>query len=170
MHKLRQAVFLDRDGTLIEHVPYLSDPEKVRLLPFTREAIQALLDKQYHLFLFTNQSGVGRGFFDLQAVEACNRKMMELLGWPGSIFTQICIAPEHPDQPSIYRKPSPRFILDMIHQYQLVPHACYMVGDSDCDVEAGKAAGIPAIRVGPISLDTATPHYTHLYDFVQTLK
>ena len=75
-NKLRQdnnghAVFLDRDGTLIRHVDYLHDPDQVVLQSGVREALQLLLAGRYHVFVFTNQSGVGRGYFPIADVFAC---------------------------------------------------------------------------------------------------
>ncbi|GAB4286954.1 MAG: hypothetical protein CME32_29460 [Gimesia sp.] len=144
---MSQGVFLDRDGTLIEHVPYLSDPKAVKLLPGASEALKALQALGYKLFLFTNQSGVGRGYFTMDAVHACNDKMFDLLGIPKADFANICIAPEAPDAPTVYRKPSPKFIHEMIEAHKLDPQACYMIGDSVKDIEAGIRAGIHSVFI-----------------------
>jgi D-glycero-D-manno-heptose 1,7-bisphosphate phosphatase len=77
---LPQAVFLDRDGTLIENRHYLASPEGVAALPGVREGLQVARDRGAKLFLFTNQSGVGRGYFTLADVEAVNRRMIEAIG------------------------------------------------------------------------------------------
>jgi D-glycero-D-manno-heptose 1,7-bisphosphate phosphatase len=142
------ALFLDRDGTLIRHIPYLSDPAQVELLPGVKAALQHALKKGFLLFLLTNQSGVGRGWFTMEAVEHCNARMLELLELPSPGFTALCIAPEAPDVPSLYRKPSPRFILEMIAAHKLNPAECYMVGDAPSDVEAAHAAHVNAVAVG----------------------
>lgn len=139
---MSQAIFLDRDGTLIENRHYLSDPDGVCLLPGVAEAMGRLADAECRLFLFTNQSGVGRGWFTRAAVEACNRRMLDLIGLGPDLFTDICIAIESPEDTPRYRKPSPRFIAEMIARHQLVPDRCWMVGDSPSDWEAGRAAGI----------------------------
>lgn len=144
----QKALFLDRDGTIIESVPYLHEPEKVVLVPGAREALLAALEAGFHLFLLSNQSGVGRGTFALSAVEACNQRMLDLLDLPGGGFTRIGVAPEAPGQAIQYRKPSPRFILEMIADYGLAPGFCWMIGDSPCDWEAAEKAGIRAVRVG----------------------
>ncbi len=143
-----KAVFLDRDGTLIVNRHYLSDPAGVELLPGVRETLHRLLADGYLIFLFTNQSGVGRGMFPLSAVHRCNDRMLELLALPAPGFTGICIAPEAPDMPSVYRKPSPRFILEMMMRYALSPEQVWMVGDSPADVEAGLHAGVRTALVG----------------------
>ncbi|HVU24973.1 MAG TPA: HAD-IIIA family hydrolase [Opitutus sp.] len=143
-----KAVFLDRDGTLIVNRHYLRDPALVELLPGAREAAHALLAAGWRLFLFTNQSGVSRGYYTLDDVAACNARLLELLALPPPGFSATCVAPEGPDDPVVYRKPSPRFILEMIAAHDLDPAQCWMVGDSASDVHAGLDAGIHAALVG----------------------
>ena len=144
-----QALFLDRDGTLIEHVPYLHDPAGVVLLPGVREALLRAKEASIQLFLFTNQSGVGRGLFTLADVEAVNRRMLDLLGLGSNLFTAICIAPERPDEPPAYRKPSPRFIKETLALHGIDRDAAWMLGDSAVDWEAGRNAGIHVAAVVP---------------------
>lgn len=148
-----QAVFFDRDGTLIEHVPYLHDPDQVVLLPGVRDALGRLRAAAIRIFLFTNQSGVGRGLFTMAEVEAVNRRLVELLGLGPEPFTGICIAPELPGQPSRYRKPSPRYIHEMLALHDIPVTAAWMVGDSPVDWEAGLAAGV---RTAAIVVDEAS--------------
>lgn len=143
-----QGLFLDRDGTLIEHVPYLSDPDKVVLFPGVDEALRRAVVAGFRLYLFTNQSGVGRGMFPLAAVHAVNRRMESLLGLPAPVFAEICIAPETPAEPSLYRKPSPRFIEEMCVRDGLEKGKSWMIGDSPSDWEAGWRAGVNVGVVG----------------------
>lgn len=146
----RKALFFDRDGTLIVHIPYLSDPAGVELLPGVRETLRRALADGFLLFLHTNQSGVGRGFFTLREVEACNQRMFELLDLPAPGFTGLCIAPESSEAPVVYRKPSPRYILEMKARHDFDARHSWMVGDSLSDVRAGLNAGIRAALVhGP---------------------
>ncbi len=144
---MRRALFLDRDGTLIPDKHYLADPAGVELIPGVPEALRIARKLGYDLFLFTNQSGIGRGLYTQADTEACNRRMEELIAAPEPLFTGICIAPETPEQPQVYRKPSPRFILESIARYNLDPKACWMIGDNLADVEAGQNAGI---RLGAV--------------------
>lgn len=139
------ALFLDRDGTLIVHRPYLCEPEKVELLPGVRDTMHRLVKDGFQLFLFTNQSGVGRGWFTIEDVDRCNRRMMELMELPLTVFSGICVAPELPNSPSKYRKPSPRFILEMMTKYQLQADRTVMIGDARSDIEAGLNAGVQAV-------------------------
>lgn len=141
------ALFLDRDGTIIVHKPYLHLPEEVELLPGAVAGLQAAVAAGLKLFLFTNQSGVGRGWFTLDDVRRVNEHMIQLLGLGPEVFTDVCVAPEAPDQPAVYRKPSPRFILESIERHRLDPARCWMIGDNETDWEAGLAAGIHAAAV-----------------------
>jgi D-glycero-D-manno-heptose 1,7-bisphosphate phosphatase len=157
MHTPPQAVFLDRDGTLIEHVPYLRDPADVVLLPGVREALARARAAAMKLFLFTNQSGVGRGLFTLAEVAACNRRMIELLDLGPQPFHAVCIATEMPQEPQRYRKPSPRFIQEMLDLHRIAPDAAWMLGDSPVDWEAGLNAGIRTAAIVPDPLAPKEP-------------
>ena len=175
---MNKALFLDRDGTLIEYKPYLHKPEDVALLPGTIEALRRAQAGGFKLFLFTNQSGVGRGYFTLEDVHQVHLRLLELIGLGSSLFTEICIAPEHPSRPSDYRKPSPRFILEMIDRYALLPHKCWMIGDSRSDWEAGRAArtSVAAIRSSLLTAESVRqadawniPIYPNLVQFMTAL-
>lgn len=173
----QKAIFLDRDGTLNVDHGYVDNPAKIELLPGAVEAVALLRRLGYRLLLLTNQSGVGRGYYDLAAVHACNARVTELLGLPG--FDAIGIAPERPDQPSRYRKPSPAFVLEHIEQLALDPKQCWMVGDRQSDWETGRNAGIHSAAVAtgkPITevartwlTANAVPCYADLLAFAQSL-
>ncbi len=145
MHE--RALFFDRDGTLIVHRPYLADPDGVELMPGVRKVLHQFISDGCLIFLFTNQSGVGRGLFTIDAVHHCNQRMLELLALPAPGFTEICIATETLEMPQLYRKPSPRFILEMIEKYSLAPQQTWMIGDAFNDVMAGLNAGVRAAMV-----------------------
>lgn len=162
-----KAVFLDRDGTLIVNRHYLADPAGVELLPGVAETLRRLLADGYLLFLLTNQSGVGRGMFTLEAVYRCNAKMMELLDLPPPGFTEVCIAPEAPDMPAVYRKPSPRFILEMITLHSLAPEKVWMVGDGPNDVQAGLNAGVRAALLQTSEIAEFPPTVWRCRDLVE---
>lgn len=136
------ALFLDRDGTLIEDRHYLSEPEGVELIAGVKETLHGFIARGCRLFLFTNQSGVGRGLFPLEAVQRCNARMLELLALPAPGFVDMCVATEAPEMPPVYRKPSPRFIQEMIARHSLDTTSTWMVGDRVNDVNAGLNAGV----------------------------
>ena len=154
----RKALFLDRDGTLIYDKHYLSNPDEVEVIPAAGQALAQALKLGYRLFLFSNQSGVGRGYFSIEAVHACNQRMVELMGFTTLPFTESCLAIEAPEAPTVYRKPSPRFIVEMLEKYSLCASECYMVGDKLCDWQAGIAAGINTAAVLTGKLLTADCH------------
>lgn len=143
----QKALFLDRDGTLIGDIPYLQDPLGVKLLPGVSEALGLAKQAGFLLFLFTNQSGIGRGYYTLEDAKACNKALIQALNLGPDVFKAICIAPEKPEDLPLYRKPSPRFILEMLETYQLCPKHSFMIGDRLSDVEAGLNAGIRPIRL-----------------------
>ena len=164
-----KALFLDRDGTLIVDKVYLSDPAGVELVPGTTEALRRARELGYKLFLFTNQSGIGRGYHTLDDTLRVNARMEELIGLGSPLFTGVCIAPEAPGQPTIYRKPSPRFILEKIAQHRLDPATSWMVGDSAADLGAGLAArvNVAAVRTGkidPATLPEIAAHRIPLFE------
>ena len=166
-----RAVFLDRDGTLVRHVHYLHRPEDVELLPGVASGLATALAHGARLFLFTNQSGVGRGLFSLADVEAVNRRMIELLDLGRDPFTATCIATEPPGATIRYRKPAPRFILETLDRHRIAPSDAVMVGDNTTDWQAGLNAGIRAVAVRSHLLDAAAEDFLRtagirLYDGV----
>ncbi len=174
-----KALFLDRDGTLIVDKVYLADPGGVELIAGAAEGLTRARALGYRLFLFTNQSGIGRGLHTLEDSHRVNARMEEMLGLPRPIFEEICIAPEAPGQPVVYRKPSPRFILEAIGRHNLDRAQCWMVGDSAVDLGSATAAGIrPAlVRTGKTNPDTLSaavaqkvPIFDTFADFAKTLS
>lgn len=142
------ALFLDRDGTLIFDKDYLHEPEKVELIPGVREAVHRAIECGCKLFLLTNQSGIGRGFFTMADYEKCHARFLELLGVSAEVFAACGVAPEAPDQPSKYRKPNPDFILEQLAAFpHLEPLRCWMLGDRKSDWQCGLNAGIRSAAV-----------------------
>ncbi|MBL9186144.1 MAG: HAD-IIIA family hydrolase [Opitutaceae bacterium] len=144
---MSKALFLDRDGTLILDKHYLADPAGVELIPGVAPALARARALGYRLFIVTNQSGVGRGYYTLDDVHRCNARMDELLGLPRPIWDGVCIAPESSDQPSRYRKPSPAYLQEMITEHRLDRAQCWMVGDRESDIDAGLNAQVNAAAV-----------------------
>ena len=136
-----RAVFLDRDGTLIEDAHYLKDPNKIRIINRTEEALVKMKEAGYLLFMHTNQSGIARGYYGWDDVHACNQRMLELLKLKNDFWDGICVAHESPDEKEAgYRKPSAKYQLEMISKYGLTPSSSWMVGDKWIDAETGLKA------------------------------
>lgn len=176
---MSKALFLDRDGTLIVDKHYLADPAGVELIPGVADALRRARALGYQLFLFTNQSGIARGYYTLDDVLRCNARMDELLGLPTPIFEDICIATEGPDEPQRYRKPSPRYILESIARHGLDRAQCWMVGDREGDIDAGLNAGIKTAAVCTGKYDAAAwaalgrpslPVFPSFVEFVTALE
>jgi len=137
-----RAVFLDRDGTLIEEKEFLHRPDEVVIYPRVAAALRRLQEAGFKLFIVTNQSGVGRGYFTLADVEAVNAHLAREFTRDGVRFEKIYVAPEAPGQPSRGRKPSPQFLFDARDAFALDLAQSYMIGDKLGDVECGWNAGV----------------------------
>ena len=139
---MSQAVFLDRDGTLIKEMEYLRRPDQVAIFPGAAPALRRLQDAGFALFLVSNQSGVGRGYFTLADVERVHDHLTTELALDGVRFQKIYVAPEAPDQPSRGRKPSPQFLFDARDEFGVDLSQSYMIGDKLIDLECGWNAGV----------------------------
>ena len=144
---LHSAVFLDRDGTLMEDTGYVSRPEDVRLFPGVPEALASLKARGYLTVVVTNQSGIARGYFSPPEYEAVHARFLELIG-PGLIdATYMC--PDHPDTATDRRKPGPGMLLDGARDLSIDLARSWMIGDHASDLQAGLRAGARAILLLP---------------------
>ena len=139
---MKRAVFLDRDGTLNVDKNYLSNPAELIIIPGTNIALRRLMDAGYRLFIVTNQSGIGRGYYTLADMHAVNDKLCTELAKDGIRFEKIYFAPEAPEEPSRGRKPSPQFLFDARDEFGIGLAQSYMVGDKLIDLECGWNAGV----------------------------
>jgi D-glycero-D-manno-heptose 1,7-bisphosphate phosphatase len=138
----RRAVFLDRDGTLNIEKSYLSDPDQLQLFPGTGPALRRLAGAGFLLFVVTNQSGIGRGYYTVEAMHRVNDRLCAELARDGVRFERIYFAPEAPEQPSRGRKPSPQFLFDARDEFAVDLAESYMIGDKLIDLECGWNAGV----------------------------
>lgn len=139
---MNRAVFLDRDGTIIAEKNYLSRVEEVEIFPGTGAALGLLCQAGFRLFLVTNQSGVGRGYFTLAQVHEIHQYLLRELDRDRVRFEKIYIAPEAPGAPSRGRKPSPQFLWDARAEFGVDLAQSYMIGDKLIDLECGWNAGV----------------------------
>jgi len=142
-----RAVFLDRDGTIMEDTNYVGDVSRVILIPSAAPALKQLHDAGYRLFIVTNQSGVGRGYFTHEAVAEIHAHLDEYFARSGVQFDRYYICPHHPEDNCDCRKPKTKFLLEAAHEYGLDLRRCYMIGDRASDIQTGTAAGTKTILV-----------------------
>jgi D-glycero-D-manno-heptose 1,7-bisphosphate phosphatase len=149
----RPAVFCDRDGTLVEEVPYLHDPERLVLLPGAGE-LARLAAAGYALVVVTNQAGVARGFYDEAAVAAVHRRLGALLAGEGARPDAVLYCPHHPAgtvaryaRACRDRKPGPGMLEAAARRLGLDLAASFLVGNSPTDVGAAVAAGVTPLFV-----------------------
>ncbi|HXI82569.1 MAG TPA: D-glycero-beta-D-manno-heptose 1,7-bisphosphate 7-phosphatase [Verrucomicrobiae bacterium] len=142
-----RAVFLDRDGTIMEDSNYVGDVERVLVIPSAAAALRRLQEAGYKLFIITNQSGVGRGYFTREAVESIHAHLDEYFGKHHVHFDRYYVCPHHPEDNCDCRKPKPKFLRDAAREYGLDLSRCFMVGDRASDIQAGINAGVSTVLV-----------------------
>ncbi|WP_436798841.1 HAD-IIIA family hydrolase [Micromonospora profundi] len=140
---LYDAVLLDRDGTLIEDVPYNGDPEKVRPVPGARAALDRLRAAGLRLAVVTNQSGLARGYFSEEQMRAVHARVEELLGR----FDAWLVCPHDDADGCDCRKPAPGLVHAAARELGTSPSRCVVVGDIGRDVAAALAAGAAGVLV-----------------------
>jgi D-glycero-D-manno-heptose 1,7-bisphosphate phosphatase len=143
----RPAVFLDRDGTLIEAVHYISEPSQVRVLPGVAVALRRLENAGFARVVVTNQSGIGRGLLTVENYEAVNRAMLTQLAEEGASVDRIEFCqhvPESTEKSTVHhnrRKPGPGMLLDAAEALGIDTGRSWIVGDMLSDLLAGQNAG-----------------------------
>ncbi len=147
-----RAVFLDKDGTLIEDVPYNVDPQQIKLTSGAIEGLLLLQQAGYKLIVITNQSGVARGYFPESALVAVEERLRQLLATEGIYLADFYYCPHHPDGvvPEFSlacdcRKPAPGLLLRAAGEHNIDLRSSWFVGDILNDVEAGHCAGCKTI-------------------------
>lgn len=150
----RRAVFLDRDGTLVENVPYNVDPARVRLADGAARAIRAFRDAGFAVFVVSNQSGVARGMFGETDVEMLHHAIHRRLAEEGESIDQFYYCPHHPEgvvaQYALEcdcRKPSPGMILRGAREHGIELGESWLIGDILDDIEAGRRAGCRTVLI-----------------------
>jgi len=148
------AVFVDRDGTLIEEVGYLDRPERITLYPFTADAIRALNRAGIRIVMVTNQSGIARGFFTEAVVEECHRNMADVLARRGAHIDAYYYCPHHPDgrvaEYAVHcdcRKPGRALVDRAIRELGVDPRQSFTVGDRWVDIGLARTVGARGLLV-----------------------
>lgn len=157
---MRKAAFFDRDGTLIRDVNYLSRLEEISLLPEGLAAASWCSQNGYDLFVITNQSGVARGFFDIDFVQKTHTTIDAMLQSHGIVIKQWYFCPHHPSEginkefikDCSCRKPKPGMLLQAAQEHDLDLSQSLLFGDQESDFCAGRAVGCTVYNIA---------HYTH---------
>ncbi len=149
------AVFLDKDGTVIEDVPYNIDPSKMRFAPGAEQGLRALRDAGYRLVIVSNQSGVARGYFSEPALAVVEHNLREMMAGIGIPLDGFYYCPHHPDASLLEyrtecgcRKPKPGLLLRAAQELDIDLSGSWLIGDILDDIEAGRAAGCGTVLIG----------------------
>jgi len=138
---------LDRDGTIIAERHYLSHPDQVELLPGSGSGLRTMRDLGCGLLVLTNQSGIGRGYFDVDMLAKVHGRMKELLAAQGVELDGIYYCPHTPEQGCDCRKPATGLALQAAAEHGFDPAMGFVVGDKRCDVDLGRNIGARSILV-----------------------
>lgn len=155
----QRAVFLDRDGTINKYVGFLRNTDDFELLPCVAEAIRAINASGYLAIVITNQPVIARGEVTYEQLQEIHNKMETLLGAEGAYLDAIYYCPHHPHKgyegevPELKiececRKPKPGMLLEAAQDFNIDLRQSWMVGDSENDIKAGKAAGCKTALIG----------------------
>jgi histidinol-phosphate phosphatase family protein len=150
--RTQKALFLDRDGVVIEDTDFVKDPTQVSLIPGVIEALKVARSKGYRLVVVTNQSGIGRGLISWDQYDQVTLKMQELLAAQGIILDRIVVAPFHAGSKTgsslgrrNLRKPRPGLIHQVVNELRIDISQSVMVGDKTRDLIAAALAGVPKL-------------------------
>jgi D-glycero-D-manno-heptose 1,7-bisphosphate phosphatase len=145
----RKAIFIDKDGTLIEDVPFNVDPQLIQLSKGVREGLRLLAGSGYELFVVTNQSGIALGYFEARALFAVHEHLVAVFEEMGCRLGGFYFCPHHPSLGNgcECHKPLPGLILKACREHRLLPINSWMIGDILNDVEAGKRAGCRTVLI-----------------------
>ncbi len=162
----RRFVLLDRDGTLIVEKHYLSDPEQVELIEGAAEGLRRLAARGLGLVLVTNQSGIGRGFFDAARLAEIHERLLRELRAEGVELDGIFVCPHHPDERCACRKPRTGLVQRAAAELGFDPARAFVIGDLPSDVALGRALGATTLLVrtghGAATLARGETHPDHV--------
>ncbi len=145
--------------------------EDIEYFTDTFKALQIFESLGFELFIVTNQSGVGRGYFPLENVHQIHKQLQnDLREVKLAPFKDFAICPHSPDDNCVCRKPHPKMILDLMTKHKIDPKKSYMIGDKVIDAECGVNAGVQGIIVRQEPQDKKHPYFKTLLDFAKSLE
>lgn len=146
---MNKALFLDRDGIINIDNGYVYEPAKIIFNEGIFELCEKFQMKKYMIFIVTNQSGIGRGFFTEKQLKDTNKWLCKQFSDRGILIKEICYCPYHPiegigkyKKESYLRKPNPGMFIKIKNKYNLNMYECISIGDKCSDIEAAKKAGV----------------------------
>jgi len=143
----QRFVLLDRDGTIIQERHYLSDPAQVELIRNAANGLRRLSLIGLGLIVITNQSGIGRGFFDAAQLSLVHRRLAELLAREGVYLNGMYHCPHTPLDDCPCRKPRPGLVMRAAAEWAFDPQSAFVIGDKPCDIELGQRLGATTFLV-----------------------
>jgi D-glycero-D-manno-heptose 1,7-bisphosphate phosphatase len=142
-----KVVVLDRDGTLVIDRGYLDDPAGLQFETGAADALRLWHAHGYRLIVITNQSGVGRGLFPLERVEAMNARLHAMVQDLGARLERIYFCPHRPEAGCVCRKPALGLLTRAASELDFEPRRAVVVGDKESDVEFGRRAAARTILI-----------------------
>jgi D-glycero-D-manno-heptose 1,7-bisphosphate phosphatase len=181
---LNKAIFIDRDGTLVEELGYLKMLEDLRFTFRAPEALRIFKDLGYLNIVVTNQSAIARGILSPKELKKIHQKMSSLASEEGAVINGVFVCPHLPEgRVAPYnvdcdcRKPKPGMILEAQRKNDLDLSRCYLVGDKISDMQLARNAGVKAVLVltgygaeARSSLDSPTEVFPNLHAFALELQ
>lgn len=143
----KRFVLIDRDGTLILEKHYLFDPDAVELIPGAAEALRLLRQAGWGICMLTNQSGIARGYFDMNQLRSVHQRLTNLLAQLDVRLDGIFLCPHGPDDECDCRKPLPGLIHQAMAEHGFGAEHAWVIGDKEVDIGSGRAVGARTILV-----------------------
>lgn len=164
-----KIIVLDRDGVInLDSEQFIKSPDEWKPIPGSLEAIARLNEANWRVVIASNQSGVGRGLFDMDTLNAINEKMVKAIGQVGGRLDAIFFCPHAADSPCDCRKPKPGMFLQIAERFNVSLEGMPVVGDSLRDLQAGVAVGCKPYLVltgkgKKTAIDPALPEGTVIF-------
>jgi D-glycero-D-manno-heptose 1,7-bisphosphate phosphatase len=147
VYKQAPAIFVDRDGTIVEHVEYLHEPEKVKIIPGALEALKVAQQKGYRIVIVTNQPGIGLGYFTKEDMFATNREVMRAASKIGLMIDKIYYSPYSKSDNTKCRKPNTGMIDRAKSELNVIVSDSFCVGDMTSDIQLAINAKCKSVLV-----------------------